>query len=105
MFIWSGRAPAIGGSFTGLRQYYLTYKDYLDIKNEAPDIKTPRGRRTLHPAAPASRPWERPSSARESAGSESHRTLRPRRIAARNTAVTRYCSGSWLKVRNPTIGK
>ncbi|HKN34171.1 MAG TPA: ABC transporter permease [Terriglobales bacterium] len=40
MFIWSGRAPAIGGSFTGLRQYYLTYKDCLDIKAEAPDVKT-----------------------------------------------------------------
>ena len=40
MFIWSGRAPAIGSSFTGLRQYYLTYKDYLDIKNAAPDVKT-----------------------------------------------------------------
>src|SRR5439155_5393996 len=31
MFIWGGRAPAMNGSFTGLRQYYLTYKDYLDI--------------------------------------------------------------------------
>ena len=39
MFIWSGRAPAVGGSFTGLRQYYLTYKDYLDVSTEAPDVK------------------------------------------------------------------
>lgn len=39
MFIWSGRAPAVGGSFTGMRQYYLTYKDYLDVATEAPDIK------------------------------------------------------------------
>src|SRR5258708_24411041 len=31
MFIWSGRAPAMQGSFTALRQYYLTYRDYLDI--------------------------------------------------------------------------
>jgi putative ABC transport system permease protein len=38
MFIWGGRAPAIGGSFTGLRQYYLTYKDYLDVKAEAKDV-------------------------------------------------------------------
>src|SRR3984893_8149926 len=38
MFIWSGRAPAIGGSFTGLRQYYLTYKDYQDILSECPDV-------------------------------------------------------------------
>ena len=39
MFIWSGRAPAVGGSFTGMRQYYLTYKDYLDVSAEAPDVK------------------------------------------------------------------
>jgi putative ABC transport system permease protein len=39
MFIWSGRAPALNGSFTGMRQYYLTYKDYLDILREAPDVK------------------------------------------------------------------
>src|SRR5437588_11509238 len=39
MFIWSGRAPAVGGSFTGMRQYYLTYKDYLDVSSEAPDVK------------------------------------------------------------------
>jgi putative ABC transport system permease protein len=40
MFIWSGRAPALNGSFTGLRQYYLTYEDYLDILRDAPDVKT-----------------------------------------------------------------
>src|SRR6476620_586357 len=39
MFIWSGRAPAVGGSFIGMRQYYLTYKDYLDVSSEAPDVK------------------------------------------------------------------
>jgi putative ABC transport system permease protein len=39
MFIWSGRAPAVGGSFTGMRQYYLSYKDYLDVSTEAPDVK------------------------------------------------------------------
>jgi len=39
MFIWSGRAPAVGGSFTGMRQYYLTYKDYLDVSAEAPDVR------------------------------------------------------------------
>jgi putative ABC transport system permease protein len=39
MFIWSGRAPAVGGSFTGMRQYYLTYKDYLDVSTEAPEVK------------------------------------------------------------------
>jgi putative ABC transport system permease protein len=30
MFIWSGRAPAMQGSFTALRQYYLDYRDYED---------------------------------------------------------------------------
>jgi putative ABC transport system permease protein len=39
MFIWSGRAPVIGGSFTGLRQYYLTYKDYQDILAECPSVR------------------------------------------------------------------
>ena len=39
MFIFGGRAPAVQGSFTGMRQYYLTYQDYLDIKNECPDVQ------------------------------------------------------------------
>ncbi len=39
MFIWGGRAPAVEGNFTSMRQYYLTYKDYLDIKNECPDVR------------------------------------------------------------------
>ena len=39
MFVWGGRAPAIEGSFTSMRQYYLTYKDYLDIKATATDLK------------------------------------------------------------------
>src|SRR5207244_8543654 len=39
MFIWGGRAPAMNGSFTGLRQYYLTYKDYLDILRDATDVR------------------------------------------------------------------
>jgi putative ABC transport system permease protein len=38
MFIWSGRAPAMEGSFTSLRQYYLTYQDYLDITHEAKSV-------------------------------------------------------------------
>jgi putative ABC transport system permease protein len=38
MFIWSSRAPAMNGSFTGLRQYYLTYRDYLDVLREARDV-------------------------------------------------------------------
>src|SRR5207237_6685630 len=39
MFIWSGRAPTIGGSFTGLHQYYLTYKDYQDILADCRTVK------------------------------------------------------------------
>ena len=38
MFIWGGRAPAINGSFTGMRQYYLTYQDYQDVASECPDV-------------------------------------------------------------------
>jgi putative ABC transport system permease protein len=38
MFLFPGRAPAVQDSFTSMRQYYLTYKDYLDIKNEAADV-------------------------------------------------------------------
>jgi len=38
LFIFGGRAPALNGSFTSLRQYYLTYKDYQDIVAECPDV-------------------------------------------------------------------
>jgi len=39
MFIWSGRAPVMQGSFTALRQYYLTYRDYQDILAECPSVE------------------------------------------------------------------
>jgi putative ABC transport system permease protein len=35
MFIFGGRAPVVNGSFTALRQYYLTEKDYADVLREA----------------------------------------------------------------------
>ena len=38
MFIWSGRAPVMQGSFTALRQYYLTYRDFEDIASECPSV-------------------------------------------------------------------
>src|SRR5277367_4296846 len=38
MFVWSGRAPVVQGSFTALRQYYLTYRDYQDILSECPSV-------------------------------------------------------------------
>jgi len=39
MFIWSGRAPVMQGSFTALRQYYLTYRDYQDIAHECRSVR------------------------------------------------------------------
>src|SRR5271169_5478461 len=39
MFIWSGRAPVMQGSFTALRQYYLTYRDYEDVVRECPSVR------------------------------------------------------------------
>ena len=38
MFIFSGRAPVMQGSFTALRQYYLTYADYEDILRECHSV-------------------------------------------------------------------
>ncbi len=38
MFIWSGRAPVMQGSFTALRQYYLTYGDYEDILRDCHSV-------------------------------------------------------------------
>jgi putative ABC transport system permease protein len=38
MFIWSGRAPVMQGSFTSLRQYYLTDRDFQDIAREARSV-------------------------------------------------------------------
>ncbi|HTW31478.1 MAG TPA: ABC transporter permease, partial [Candidatus Sulfotelmatobacter sp.] len=38
MFIWSSRAPVMQGSFTALRQYYLTYRDYQDILTDCPSV-------------------------------------------------------------------
>lgn len=39
MFVWGGRAPAMNGSFTSMRQYYLSYKDYEDIASSCPDVR------------------------------------------------------------------
>jgi putative ABC transport system permease protein len=38
MFIWSSRAPAMQGSFTALRQYYLTFRDYQDILRDCHSV-------------------------------------------------------------------
>jgi putative ABC transport system permease protein len=39
LFIWGGRAPTMNGSFTSLRQYYLTDRDYKDVVANCPDVK------------------------------------------------------------------
>jgi putative ABC transport system permease protein len=39
MFIFPGRAPAVAGNMNSSREYRLTYRDYLDIKNEAPHVR------------------------------------------------------------------
>ena len=33
MQVYKGRVPAVGGSQLSSRQYYLNYRDYLDIRN------------------------------------------------------------------------
>ncbi|HMF90234.1 MAG TPA: ABC transporter permease [Candidatus Angelobacter sp.] len=39
IFIWGGQIPAVPGQHQSMRQYFLTYKDYLDIKKEATLVK------------------------------------------------------------------
>ncbi len=38
MFIFPGRAPAVAGNMSSGHEYRLTYRDYLDVKNEAPHV-------------------------------------------------------------------
>ncbi len=38
IFIWSGRAPALQGSFTALRQYYLNDRDYQDVLRDCHSV-------------------------------------------------------------------
>lgn len=35
IFIWGGQIPSVAGQAQDMRRYFLTYKDYLDVKNEA----------------------------------------------------------------------
>jgi putative ABC transport system permease protein len=39
MFIFPGRAPAVQGSMRSARNYLLTYRDYLDVRNTAPHLR------------------------------------------------------------------
>ncbi|HEX7895722.1 MAG TPA: ABC transporter permease, partial [Terriglobales bacterium] len=39
MFIWGGKAPAMNGSFTSMRWYFLTERDYNGIATSCPDVR------------------------------------------------------------------
>jgi putative ABC transport system permease protein len=39
IFIWGGQIPAVAGQHQGMKRYFLTYHDYLDIKKDAPLVK------------------------------------------------------------------
>ncbi|HEU5401661.1 MAG TPA: ABC transporter permease [Terriglobales bacterium] len=39
MFIWGGKAPAMNGSFTSMRWYFLTERDYNGIVTNCPDVR------------------------------------------------------------------
>jgi len=38
MFLFPGRAPAVQGSMNSARSYLLTYRDYVDIRTQAPHV-------------------------------------------------------------------
>ena len=39
MFVFPGRAPAVGGNMNSAREYLLTYQDYLDVRTHAPHVR------------------------------------------------------------------
>jgi putative ABC transport system permease protein len=39
MMIFPGRAPAVEGSMASARYYHLTYRDYVDIRRDAPHVR------------------------------------------------------------------
>ena len=39
MMLFPGRAPAVPGSMNSARYYHLTYRDYLNIREEAPHVR------------------------------------------------------------------
>jgi len=39
MMLFPGRAPVVQGSMTSARTYHLTYRDYVDIRSEAPHVR------------------------------------------------------------------
>jgi putative ABC transport system permease protein len=40
MFIFPGRAPVVAGSMNSARNYLLSYQDYVDIRKEAPHVRS-----------------------------------------------------------------
>ena len=40
MFVFPGRAPVVAGSMNSARNYLLTYQDYVDIRDEAPHVRS-----------------------------------------------------------------
>ena len=39
MFLFPGRAPAVGSNMNSAREYLLTYQDFLDIRTLAPHVR------------------------------------------------------------------
>jgi putative ABC transport system permease protein len=39
IFIWPGTVPAVAGQHQGMRRYFLTYQDVLDVRKEAKLVK------------------------------------------------------------------
>src|SRR5215471_15139347 len=39
MMVFPGRAPVVAGSMSSARTYRLTYRDYQDIRSEAPHVR------------------------------------------------------------------
>ncbi|HEY6349127.1 MAG TPA: ABC transporter permease [Candidatus Angelobacter sp.] len=40
IFLWPGQVPAVAGQHQGMKPYFLTYQDVLDIRKEAKLVKT-----------------------------------------------------------------
>ena len=40
MFLFPGRAPAVKGNMSSARSYLLTYPDYVDVRTQAPHVRT-----------------------------------------------------------------
>src|SRR5574341_1291577 len=39
MFMFGGRIPAVEGSFTSMKEFNLTYDDYMAVKSEAKNLR------------------------------------------------------------------